>query len=241
MSHELRTPLNAIIGYGELLREEAQEAEQQALLPDLERILMSAQHLLTLINDILDLSKVEAGRMALYPEPFDGSRLVQEVVSTIEPLARQNGNRLDVRCPHSLGTLRNDATRLRQILFNLLSNACKFTRNGTVTLDVARDRLDGEGILTASVSDTGIGMTPEQVEKLFHAFGQADDATVRRYGGTGLGLAISRWLARMMDGDMTVESTPGVGSTFTLRIPTHLADRREKTVPGLTGHGARSK
>jgi signal transduction histidine kinase len=239
MSHELRTPLNAIIGYGEMLREEAQEGGHQALLPDLERILLSAQHLLILINDILDLSKVEAGRMALYPEQFDGARLVQEVVTTVEPLARQNGNRLAVLCPPALGTLRNDATRLRQILFNLLSNACKFTRDGTVTLEVQRDRLDGEGILTAKVTDTGIGMTPEQVEKLFHAFGQADDATVRRYGGTGLGLAISRWLARMMDGDMTVESAPGVGSTFTLRIPTHLADQREKTLPGLTGIGVR--
>ena len=235
MSHELRTPLNAIIGYGEMLREEAEEASRQSLLPDLERILMSARHLLTLINDILDLSKVEAGRMSLYPELFDGGRLVEEVMTMVEPLARQNGNQLVVRCPPDLGTLRNDPTRLRQILFNLLSNACKFTKEGTVTLEVQREGADGDGVLIARVSDTGIGMTPDQVEKLFHAFGQADASTVRRYGGTGLGLAISRWLARLMDGDMTVESQPGYGSTFILRIPTHVADRRERTLPPTTG------
>jgi signal transduction histidine kinase len=235
MSHELRTPLNAIIGYGELLEEESRDSGHLAVLPDLARILISARHLLSLINDILDLSRVEAGRMQLFPEQFDGAALVRDVVVTVGPLAHTNANRLDVRCPEDLGPLRNDPTRLRQILFNLLSNACKFTRNGTVTLEVEREAhgQNGEGTLTARVSDTGIGMTPEALAKLFHAFGQADATTVQRYGGTGLGLAISRSLARMMDGDMTVESTPGVGTTFTLRIPTHFADRREKTLPPM--------
>ena len=223
MSHELRTPLNAVIGYSEMLQEESREIGQESLLPDLARILTSARHLLSLINDILDLSKVEAGKMELYGHTIDGDRLVEEVINTIVPLAAKNGNRLEARSV-AVGELWNDETRLRQVLFNLLSNACKFTKAGTVSVDASRqaDRL------VVQIRDTGIGMTPEQMGKVFRAFTQADSTTTRRFGGTGLGLAISRSFARMMGGDITVESTQGVGSTFTLRVPTHIQDSRDR-------------
>jgi len=217
MSHELRTPLNAVIGYSEMLQEEARDVGQESLLPDLSRILNSARHLLTLINDILDLSKVEAGKMELHGHSIDGDRLVEDVLNTIVPLAASNENRLEVRAA-AVGELYNDETRLRQVLFNLLSNACKFTKGGTITIDAARE---GE-MLVVSIRDTGIGMTPEQMGRLFRAFTQADATTTRRYGGTGLGLAISRSFARMMGGDITVESALGAGSTFTLRVPSHI-------------------
>jgi len=221
--HELRTPLNAVIGYSEMLQEESREIGQESLLPDLARILTSARHLLSLINDILDLSKVEAGKMELYGHTIDGDRLVEEVINTIVPLAAKNGNRLEARSV-AVGELWNDETRLRQVLFNLLSNACKFTKAGTVSVDASRqaDRL------VVQIRDTGIGMTPEQMGKVFRAFTQADSTTTRRFGGTGLGLAISRSFARMMGGDITVESTQGVGSTFTLRVPTHIQDSRDR-------------
>ena len=222
MSHELRTPLNAVIGYSEMLQDQARDVGQESLLPDLARILTSARHLLSLINDILDLSKVEAGKMELYGHPIDGDRLVEDVVNTIVPLAAKNGNRLEARSV-AVGELYNDETRLRQVLFNLLSNACKFTKSGTVSLDASRQ---GD-TLVVQIRDTGIGMTQEQMGKVFRAFTQADASTTRRYGGTGLGLAISRSFARMMGGDISVDSTPGAGSTFTLRVPTHIHDARE--------------
>ncbi len=206
MSHELRTPLNAIIGYSEMLQEDAAD----------------------LINAVLDLSKIEAGKMELYLESFDVAGLVRDIGAVIQPLAAKNGNQLDVRCADGIGAMRADLTKVRQALFNLLSNACKFTDRGTVSLAVAREPRDGQDWMVFSVSDTGIGMTPEQLAKLFEAFTQADAATTRRYGGTGLGLALSRRLCRMMGGDVTAESAAGRGSTFTIRLPAHVAEVAEE-------------
>ncbi len=220
MSHELRTPLNAIIGYSEMLIEEAQDVGQEASVPDLEKILASAKHLLTLINDILDLSKIEAGRMTLYLEEFDVATLIRDCEPIVRPLIDKNQNRLVIDCPAGAGRMRSDQTKLRQALFNLLSNAAKFTEKGEVTLRVAREEggVKRDSIVF-SVADTGIGMTQEQIGRLFEAFTQADASTTRKYGGTGLGLAISRHFCRMMGGDITVESTPGEGSTFTITLP----------------------
>jgi PAS domain S-box-containing protein len=219
MSHELRTPLNAIIGYGEMLLEEAEDLGQTGFIPDLQKIHAAAKHLLALINDILDLSKIEAGKMDLYYETFGVASMIQDVVATITPLVKKNANALKIRCADDLGAMRADLTKVRQTLFNLLSNACKFTEHGTITLEVTRETGDGGGWVTFRVRDTGIGMTREQMEKLFQEFSQADASTTRRYGGTGLGLAISRKFCRLMGGDITVESTVGQGSTFIIRLP----------------------
>jgi signal transduction histidine kinase len=217
MSHELRTPLNAIIGYSEMLQEEAEDLNADAFLPDLERINAAGKHLLGLINDILDLSKIEAGRMDLYIESFEVGQLVRDVEAIVQPLMDKNGNTLVVTCPPDVGTMNADLTKIRQALFNLLSNAAKFTDHGTITLTVAREQDDW---LTFAVSDTGIGMTEEQLGRLFEAFSQAEASTRSQYGGTGLGLAISRHFCRLMGGDLTVESAHGGGSTFTVRLPT---------------------
>jgi len=219
MSHELRTPLNAIIGYGEMLLEEAEDLGQPGFIPDLQKIHAAAKHLLALINDILDLSKIEAGKMDLYYETFDVPPMIQDVVATIAPLVKKNANALKVHCADDLGAMRADLTKVRQTLFNLLSNACKFTEHGTITVEVTRETGDGGGWVTFRVRDSGIGMTPEQMEKLFQEFSQADASTTRKYGGTGLGLAISRKFCRLMGGDITVESTVGQGSTFTITLP----------------------
>ncbi|HUL11023.1 MAG TPA: response regulator [Methylococcaceae bacterium] len=219
MSHELRTPLNAIIGYSEMLQEEAQDLGQDSFVPDLKKIHGAGKHLLALINDILDLSKIEAGKMNLYIENVDLAALVQEVVSMITPLIEKNGNTLALRCEDGLGNMQTDLTKLRQVLFNLLSNASKFTTQGTITLGANRERVDGADWIRFWITDTGIGMTPEQMEKLFQAFSQADASTSQKYGGTGLGLDISRRFCRMMGGDITVESAPGQGSTFTIHLP----------------------
>ena len=213
MSHELRTPLNAIIGVTEMLREDA-EALKQDVEP-LDRVLGAGRHLLALINDILDLSKIEAGRMELHLESFPLAPLIEDVAKTIEPMATKNGNRIVIDCPSDLGTIHADQIRFRQALLNLASNANKFTERGTVTIAARPHRTE----ITVAVTDTGIGMTPEQMGKLFQEFSQADASTTRRYGGTGLGLAISRHFCRMMGGDITVESQPGKGSTFTIRLP----------------------
>lgn len=230
MSHELRTPLNAIIGYAEMLREEALDLGQGGFVPDLDKIHAAGKHLLSLINDILDLSKIEAGKMDLFYERFDVPAMVGEIVSMVQPLVQKNANTLVVECPRDLGAMESDLTRVRQVVFNLLSNACKFTDHGTVTLGVSREPGEGGEWLTFRVSDTGIGMTPEQVGKLFGEFTQADASTTRKYGGTGLGLAISRRLCRMMGGDIAVESVYGEGSTFTVRLPA-VAPRPEAPVP----------
>src|SRR5262247_3474536 len=227
MSHELRTPLNAIIGYSEMLQEDAADLGAEQFTDDLKKINAAGKHLLELINAVLDLSKIEAGKMELYLESFDIPSLVHDIAAVIQPLAAKNSNRLDVQCPATVGAMRADLTKVRQALFNLLSNACKFTDKGAITLAVAREAIDGRETMIFHVSDTGIGMTSEQLAKLFEAFSQADAATTRKYGGTGLGLALSRRLCRMMGGDVTVESESGQGSTFTIRLPAEVAEAPE--------------
>ena len=237
MSHELRTPLNAVIGYSEMLTEEARDRGLANLLPDLDKIRSSGKHLLRLINDILDLSKIEAGRMELFPELFDVPSLVREVSGTIRPMAERRGNVLELRCQEDVHRMRADLTRVRQVLLNLLSNAAKFTENGRVTLEVERVLTSGAPWIQFRVTDTGIGLGPEELGKLFKAFSQADASTTRKYGGTGLGLAISRQLCQMMGGEVTVESTLGQGSVFTMTLPCSLQpaemeeDTEAQTIP----------
>ena len=220
MSHELRTPLNAIIGYSEMLQEEVEDVGDEAYLPDLQKINAAGKHLLGLINDILDLSKIEAGRMDLFVEAFEIGGLVRDVQAIVQPLMDRNGNSLVVECSDDIGVMHADQTKVRQALFNLMSNAAKFTDHGTISLTVERQSDDW---LTFAVSDTGIGMTEEQLGRLFEAFSQAEASTRSQYGGTGLGLAISRHFCRLMGGDLTVESTYGQGSTFTVRVPRFVA------------------
>src|SRR5436190_111910 len=217
MSQELLTPFNSNICATEMLREDA-EALKQDIEP-LDRVLGAGRHLLALINDILDLSKIEAGRMELHLEPFPLLPLIGDVAKTIEPMAAKNGNRIVIDCPPNLGTMHADQTKFRQTLLNLASNANKFTEKGTVTIAARPQPNDGQDWITIAVTDTGIGMTPEQMGKLFQEFSQASSTTASKYGGTGLGLAISRHFCRMMGGDITVESKPGEGSTFTVRLP----------------------
>jgi signal transduction histidine kinase/CheY-like chemotaxis protein/putative methionine-R-sulfoxide reductase with GAF domain len=222
MSHELRTPLNAIIGVTEMLHEDAVDLKRDDELEPLERVLRAAKHLLALINDILDLSKIEAGKMDIHVESFAIAPLVEEVVQTIATMATKNGNKVVVDCTADLGTMRADQTRIRQALLNLASNANKFTERGTVTIAARRTTEAGREWVTLAVSDTGIGLTPEQMGKLFQDFVQADASTTRKYGGTGLGLAISRRFCQMMGGDITVASEPGRGSTFAIRVPAEV-------------------
>jgi PAS domain S-box-containing protein len=242
MSHELRTPMNAIIGYSEMLQEEAEDLGQKGFIPDLQKIHSAGKHLLGLINDILDLSKVEAGKMTLFLEEFDVAKLVVEVSATVQPLVTKNGNRLEVQCPADLGSMRADVTKVRQTLFNLLSNAAKFTEKGLIRLSVKREDVKRNDATAAAeipdvsrftfhVQDTGIGMTPDQLSKLFEAFQQADASTTRKFGGTGLGLAISRKFCQMMGGDITVTSEPGKGSTFTVTLPAEVADPSHPSDP----------
>ncbi|MEY4518240.1 MAG: hypothetical protein RLZZ499_839 [Cyanobacteriota bacterium] len=222
MSHELRTPMNAIIGYSEMLMEEAEEMGQDDFIPDLSKIHAAGRHLLNLINDILDLSKVEAGRMELYLETFEIESLIQETLSTIHPLIEQNANTLEYCIPEDLPAMYADLTKVRQSLFNLLSNASKFTNNGTISLNVSCDTdLDQDWIIF-QVTDSGIGMTQKQIGKLFQAFTQADASTTRKYGGTGLGLAITKKFCQMMGGDIDVTSELGKGSIFTIRLPARV-------------------
>ena len=233
MSHELRTPLNAIIGYSEMLHEEAEDLGQDAFLPDLEKIQGAGRHLLSLINNILDLSKIEAGKMDVLNEDFDVPALLAEVQSVIQPLMAKNANTLVVDCAPDLGGMRSDQTKLRQNLFNLLSNAAKFTKQGTITLAARRITRDERDWLEFKVTDTGIGMTEAQLGKLFQAFAQAEASTSRDYGGTGLGLAITRHFCKMLGGDVTVASTLGQGSTFTIMLPA--------TGPEANGRGRRER
>jgi PAS domain S-box-containing protein len=219
MRHELRTPLNAIMGYSEMLQEEAEDLGQADFIPDLQSIRTAGKNLLTLINDILDFSKIEAGKMDLSLETFTIAMLVQEVVTTIQPLAEQNHNALVVHCADNLGTMLADLTKVRQSLLNLLSNACKFTEQGSITLEVIREAVDTAAWITFRVADTGIGMTSEQMQKLFQPFVQVDASATRAHGGAGLGLAISQRFCQMMGGTIAVESALGVGSTFTMRLP----------------------
>jgi GAF domain-containing protein len=225
MSHELRTPLNAIIGVTEMLREDA-EALKQDLEP-LDRVLGAGRHLLALINDILDLSKIEAGRMELHLETFPLAPVIKDVARTIEPMATKNSNRIVIDCSVDLGTMHADQTRFRQSVLNLASNANKFTEKGTITIAAHQGQENGRDWITIAVADTGIGMTADQMSKLFQEFSQASSATASKYGGTGLGLAISRRFCQMMGGDITVESAPGSGSTFTIRLPRIVAAPKE--------------
>jgi GAF domain-containing protein/DNA-binding response OmpR family regulator len=230
MSHELRTPLNAIIGVTEMLREDA-EALNQDLEP-LDRVLGAARHLLALINDILDLSKVEAGRMELHLASFALAPVIADVAKTIEPMAAKNGNRIVIDCPPDIGTIHADQIRFRQALLNLASNANKFTEKGTVTIAARPDQVNDHEGVTIAVTDTGIGMTEEQMGKLFQEFSQASSTTSSKYGGTGLGLAISRQFCRLMGGDITVESKPGHGSTFTIRLPRIVQGQEPPEIQG---------
>ncbi|MBA3519675.1 MAG: GAF domain-containing protein [Rhizobiales bacterium] len=220
MSHELRTPLNAIIGYSEMLLDEAEELGQENIIPDLEKISVAGKHLLGLINEILDLSKIEAGKMEVFVETFTVADLLSQVMSIVTPLIAKNNNTLYVKVEPELDTMQSDQTKLRQNLFNLLSNASKFTKDGIITL-AARRMVgdDGADWIEFSVSDTGIGMTAEQKAKLFQAFTQADASTARTYGGSGLGLAITKHFSHMLGGDVTVDSEYGKGSTFTITVP----------------------
>jgi two-component system sensor histidine kinase/response regulator len=228
MSHELRTPLNAIILYSELLQEEAADDGHQSSIPDLERIQSAGKHLLDLINGILDLSKIEAGKMPLLLETFDVGAMVDELVDTVGPLVYKNGNTFSVRSEGALGSMFGDLTKTRQVLLNLLSNAGKFTKDGTITLDIRRS-LIGETTpcVEFSVTDNGVGMTADQSRKVFDAFTQADVTTTRKYGGTGLGLAIVSRFCDLMGGTVSVESRPGDGSRFTVRLPLQVVDTAE--------------
>ena len=222
MSHELRTPLNAIIGYSEMLEEEAEERGQAESVADLRKIRAAGRHLLALINDVLDLSKIEAGKMELHLETFELQPAIEAVASTVAPLIEKRGNTLRLDLDPGLGAMRADVTRVRQVLFNLLSNASKFTERGTITLRAGRRPGPDGGVVILTVADTGIGMTPEQQGRLFQAFSQADVSTAAQYGGTGLGLAISRMFCEMMGGDITVASAAGEGTTFTVRLPVEV-------------------
>lgn len=242
MSHELRTPLNAIINYSEMLQEDAQDSGSEDFLPDLEKIQTAGKHLLDMISDILDISKIEAGHVTLYLENFDVATMIEEVMTTAQPLVEKKGNALALQTKGELGTMYADLPKVRQILLNLLSNAAKFTEKGTITIGVERVKNDrpkptkhrrnnhhdeellsgvnySSQILVFRVSDTGIGMTDEQLQQIFKPFTQADASTTRKYGGTGLGLTISQRLCQILGGEITVESENGRGSTFTVRLP----------------------
>jgi signal transduction histidine kinase/ActR/RegA family two-component response regulator len=222
MSHELRTPLNAIIGYSELLQEEAELTGASACVPDIGRIRTAGRHLLALINDVLDLSKIEAGRMELDLSTFDPVDVVRATVSTVDALASARGNTIRVAPIPALGSMHSDRTKLEQVLLNVVGNAVKFTQNGNIDIVASRDAAGDRDWLVVRIADTGIGMTPEQASRLFQEFTQADVSTTRRYGGSGLGLAISRRLGGLMGGDIAVESEANRGSLFTVRLPMHV-------------------
>jgi signal transduction histidine kinase len=238
MSHELRTPLNAIINYSEMLQEDAQDSGPEDFLPDLEKIQTAGKHLLDMISDILDISKIEAGHVTLYLENFDVATMIEEVMTTAQPLVEKKGNALALKTTGELGTMYADQPKVRQILLNLLSNAAKFTEKGVITIGVERiiieksrsgkhnknnDFYSGSNyscpVLMFRVSDTGIGMTDEQLEHIFKPFIQADASTTRKYGGTGLGLTISQRLCQILGGEISVESENGKGSTFIVSLP----------------------
>ncbi len=232
MSHELRTPLNAIIGYSEMLEEEFIELGTEDLIPDLRKIQSAGSHLLDLINNVLDLSKIEAGRMELYLEYFEVEETVRSVIMTIEPLVQVNNNQLNLNINRP-GVMFADALKVRQMLVNLLSNAAKFTENGQVYLDITREHNQGEDWVIFRIRDTGVGMSIDHIDSIFNEFQQADSSTTRRYGGTGLGLTISRRLCQMMGGDIAVESEEGIGTTFTVTLPAIV---KNTIVPEDTPH-----
>ena len=224
MSHELRTPLNAILGFSEMLQEEAAERNLQDFDDDLQKITSAGRHLLGLINDILDLSKIEAGKMELHLEAFDVAELVAEVATTIEGQAVKNGNRLEITCAPDIGVMWADLSKVRQGLLNLVSNAAKFTNDGLISVVAERQEMDGSDWIMFRVTDTGIGLEPEQIVRLFQPFTQADASTTRKFGGTGLGLALTRRFCQMMGGDVMVQSVAGEGSVFTLLLPVSITE-----------------
>jgi CheY-like chemotaxis protein/anti-sigma regulatory factor (Ser/Thr protein kinase) len=225
MSHELRTPLNAILGYSEMLQEEALELQLVGGFGvDLKKINRAGKHLLALINDILDLSKIEAGKMELFLENFDLAVTIEEVASTILPMAEKNANKLHIQCAPDLGTMYADQIKVRQALLNLLSNAAKFTYQGNITLEAGRQSSDGREWILFRVTDTGIGLSPEQIVKIFSSFTQGDASITRNFGGTGLGLVLSRHFCQMMGGDVTVRSVVGDGSVFTIKLPSVVSE-----------------
>ncbi len=244
MSHELRTPMNAILGYSEMLAEEAEDLGQEDFIPDLKRIHQAGSHLLALINDILDLSKIEAGKMEAFAEDVDLDALLAQVADTARPLMDKNRNRFEVDGAGDLGSAHQDVTKLRQALLNLLSNAAKFTHDGTITLRASRALNNGQDWLSFEVRDSGIGIPADKIDTVFAEFGQADDSTSREYGGTGLGLPISRRFCQLMGGDITLESRPGRGSTFTIDIPSNLPGAAQTatqtTMPAATGAAEKS-
>jgi signal transduction histidine kinase/CheY-like chemotaxis protein len=226
MSHELRTPLNAILGYSEMLQEEAVERELDEFGADLEKINAAGKHLLALINDILDLSKIEAGKMELFLESFDVAEMIDEIACTIRPMVEQNANSLGLVLAPDLGPMHADQMKVRQVLYNLLSNAVKFTQDGTITVEAGRQRMDRRDWIVFRVADTGIGLAPEQIVKLFQDFTQADASTTRKFGGTGLGLALTRRFCQMMGGDVSLHSVQGEGSVFTVKLPATVVEAR---------------
>ena len=232
MSHELRTPMNAILGYSEMLMEEAEDDGNEGYIADLKKIHQSGGHLLSLINDVLDLAKIESGKMEALAEDFEVAGLIEEVGTTARPLMDKNENELLIECDAGIGTAHQDVTKLRQSLLNLLSNAAKFTHEGTVTLRAQRKPEAGGDWLVLAVQDTGIGIPVDKLDKVFDEFDQAEDSTTRNYGGTGLGLPISRRFCRMLGGELLVESQPGSGSTFTIRIPCILPEVEETAADG---------
>jgi signal transduction histidine kinase len=227
MSHELRTPLNAIIGYSEILKEDAHSSDARGMIDDLDRINQSGRHLLALVDEVLDLAKIEAGKTELLMETFEIAPLLDEVAATVQPMMDKNSNSLSVSCPPNVGKMQADITKVRQVLNNLLSNAAKFTENGDIRVEISQivDKTGSQhgGWIVFAVSDTGIGIAPDRLELAFSAFDQADPSIARDYGGTGLGLAISRHYCEMMGGAISVESTPGKGSVFTVRLPADAA------------------
>ena len=230
MSHELRTPLSAVIGYSEMLEEEMEELDLPHLVKDLRKIETNARHLLSLINDVLDLSKIEANKMTSYAEDFDVATLAREAAGTVDALVQKKGNTLKLDLADNLGSMHSDVVKLRQCVFNLMSNAAKFTENGEIVLDVRRNT----DWMEFRVTDTGIGMNDEQLGRLFRRFEQADDSTTRNFGGTGLGLALTRAFCRLLGGDVSVESRPGEGTTFTLRLPVNIPDQVADAAPEAT-------
>jgi PAS domain S-box-containing protein len=233
MSHELRTPMNAIIGYSEMLSEDAEDEGYDEMVPDLNKINAAGKHLLSLINDVLDLSKIEAGRMDLFLETFDLGEMLGEVASTAANLFDKNQNEFVLDIEEDLGDAHTDVTKVRQSLFNLLSNAAKFTEGGTVTLSVRRETRSGEDWFSMAVSDTGIGIPPDKLEHVFEEFAQADESTTRDFGGTGLGLGLTKMLCEMMGGEIRLESEMGVGSTFTIDLPSRVTDGESDQLPGI--------
>ncbi len=236
MSHELRTPMNAILGYSEMLTDDAKDEGYDDMIPDLKKINTAGKHLLSLINDILDLSKIEAGRMDLYLENFDLREMIEESGTTIEPLVVKKNNRLELRLADDLGSLHADLTKVRQALFNLLSNAAKFMEKGTITIEGTRNFRDGQDWIKISIHDNGIGIPSEKIDLVFEEFTQADESTTRNYGGTGLGLPLSRRFCRMMGGDITVKSVKGKGSTFTIDLPAMVKDKQKDAEYAVSGN-----